>query len=65
MIASITGEVVGNPGAHIIFYTPEATVALTNLSAVIIPNFLDINLQGDSGALKIVRVRISGQVTVR
>ena len=64
-VASITGEVVGNPGANIIFYTPEATVALTNFSAVAIPNFIDIRLQGASGAIKIVRVRISGQVTVR
>ena len=63
-IASVTGEIPGNPGVHIIFYTPEATLAVTDFIGARIPNFIDITLQGTSGAIKIVRIRMSGQVSV-
>ena len=64
-INTLTGELVGNPGIHMIFTTPEATLTMTDAVGRLIPNFVDIKIQGVSGALKIVRVRISGQVTVR
>lgn len=64
-ITSITGELVASPGAHIIFYTPEATLVLSNAAGGTIPNFMDITLTAPSGATRIVRIRMSGQVTVR
>ena len=63
-VASITGEIPGNPGVHIIFYTPEAMLAMTDFIGAPIPNHIDITLQGTSGAIKIVRIRMSGQVSV-
>jgi len=63
-ITSITGELIASPGVHIIFYTPEATLILSNGVAGAIPNFMSIILTAPSGATRIVRIRISGQVIV-
>ena len=63
-IVSITGENLFSPGAHIIFYTPEATVAMTNHESVQLSDVVDIVLKGVTGVTKTVRVRMSGQVTV-
>lgn len=64
-ISAISGTVPANPEAHVIFYTPEATLALTNFNGVTILNFIDITFKGVSGATKIVRVQMGGQVSVR
>ena len=63
-ITAITGEAPAGSGVHIIFYTPEATLLLSNAAATPIINFLSITLTGPSGGVQRVRVRISGQVTV-
>ncbi len=64
-ITSITGAIPAHPSVHIIFYTPEATLALTNEFGAPIPGtYIDITLSGDSGATKTVRIRTSGLVRV-
>ena len=63
-ITSITGEVPESPGVHIIFYTPEATLLLSNGVGTPISNFVTITLTGPSGGIQRVRIRMSGQVTV-
>ena len=63
-ITSITGEAPAGSGVHIIFYTPEATLLLSNNAGTPIPNFINITLTGNSGDVRRVRVRMSGQVTV-
>ena len=63
-ITAITGEVPASPGVHIIFYTPEATLLLSNAAGTPIPNFTTITLTGPSGGIQRIRVRMSGQVTV-
>ena len=64
-ITSITGENILNPGVHIIFYTPEATAAMTDYNGTPILNAIDITLQGSSGGKRIVRVLVSGSVSVQ
>ena len=63
-ITSITGEAPAGSGVHMIFYTPEATLLLSNGAGTPIPNFINITLTGPSGDVRRVRVRMSGQVTV-
>lgn len=64
-ITAITGEVLpASPGVHIIFYTPEATILLSNHNGTPIPNFVNVTLTGPSGGIQRIRTRISGQVTV-
>ncbi|MDZ4285353.1 MAG: type II secretion system protein [Candidatus Sungbacteria bacterium] len=64
-ITSITGATNGNPGAHVIFYTPEARVALTNYNGTLLAaSVMDIKVSAPSGNFILVRVRISGQVIV-
>lgn len=64
-ITAITGEVLpANPGVHIIFYTPEATILLSNHNGTPIPNFVNVTLTSPSGGIQTIRTRISGQVTV-
>gem|GEM_PF-3588888 len=64
-ITSITGTTSGHPEAHVIFYTPEARVSLTDYNGTLLTaSVMDIKLSALSGNFIIVRVRISGQVTV-
>ena len=64
-ITAITGVIPAQPSAHIIFYTPEATLILTNeLGVPILGTVMDITLSGASGATKHVRIRTSGLVRV-
>ncbi len=64
-ISSVTGETLATRGVHLIYYTPEATLAMTNVAGVPIPVFVDIVLTGRSGAVRVVRIQTSGQVSVR
>ena len=64
-IASTTGATNLNPEAHVIFYTPEARVALTNYNGTLLTaSVMDIKVSAPSGNFILVRVRISGQVIV-
>ncbi|MDZ4260256.1 MAG: type II secretion system protein, partial [Candidatus Sungbacteria bacterium] len=63
-IQSIVGELISPKGVHVIFYTPEATLFLTNGLGGVIPNYIDVVIVAPSGATRTIRARTSGQVTI-
>lgn len=63
-ITSITGSVFANQACHIIFYTPEARVALTQYNGNSVGNFMNVTLTAPSGDTITVRTLVSGQVSV-
>ncbi len=67
IMSAINGAIPGNPEVHILFYSPEASMLLTNFNGLTIPAPfipLKVTLNGPAGGTRVVTVRMSGQVSV-